>query len=582
MKKLIFFTFVLFTNLALAQVPEWVNASYRSSNYSSSSYLVGFAEITDVDKKDIDTQLKDLEANTKAKLIESVKVDVKSVSTSNVSDFNGQISDYFNQKTTSQSNLQLIGLITESYYDKKNKKAYAFSYVNKMKMAEYYRSEIGKNITDVNNIITQGEILLSKGNIKSAYKDGLSAYSKFFQIDESQKILMAIGASNSLDTRIMEVNDLNNSFNEFMNNVITHRKMSMDDMGFIIANGLIKSQGDNHKNILLTPFTFEQTGLSSEFAYKLGESIKQSLPSEQTSTGYKITGNYYYEEDNLVVKSNLIDSKTGRVIGRNRVQIPELNLLQSNIVITPVDIENLKMLDHLQMESLTTGASGKAGLGLDKELVAKATKNGSPVSNIPVVFLNNNGGSIYCETVTDQDGFAKCQVKKISGDYKNQIIKAQLDLSRFLSNDTTGYVKNILQNKTIPSASFKVVVEPSTIYINTEENNFGTSLDVKLIEPKVKQGLSSYGFDFVGTEDNVDYVVTIRASSRKGGNVSGVYFAFVDVTISIFDVSLGKEIMKESINNVKGGGATFEQAGGKAYYAASDLVQEKVKEIMIK
>ncbi|PCI56698.1 MAG: hypothetical protein COB36_00005, partial [Alphaproteobacteria bacterium] len=45
-------------------------------------------------------------------------------------------------------------------------------------------------------------------------------------------------------------------------------------------------------------------------------------------------------------------------------------------------------------------------------------------------------------------------------------------------------------------------VEPSTIHVNSIENNFGNALDVKLIEPKLKQSLSSKGFDFSDNDQN--------------------------------------------------------------------------------
>jgi len=582
MKNLILFTFIFCTGMVYGQTPQWVDANYRSDNFPLSSYLVGFAELTDVSKKEADADLQGLESVTKSKLIESVKVEVKSVSTSNVSDYNGEIDDYFNQKTTSQSNLQLIGLQTETYYDKKSKTAYAISYVNKMKMVEYYRSEIGKNMNEISNIISEGTIQLNEVRIKQAYKNGLSAYNKFFVIDESQKIMMAIGANGSLDTRRDEVTELNNEFNKFMNTVTSHKQMSIDDMGYIIASGLTKAQGDNHKNIYLSDFTYEQTGFTSEFSYKLQESIAQSLPIQQASSAYVIKGTYFYKGDAVVVDSKLIDTKSKRVVGRNSVQIPEANLIHKNIVVIPKDIESLKMLDNLSLTAKTTGAKGKAGLGLDKDLEVFATVNGEPMAGIPIEFINNNGGSVYCSTVTDKNGIATCKVKNITGEYKNQVIVAVLDVERFLSNPSSEFAQNQLENKGIPKASFKVTVLPSTIYVKADENNFGQSLDVKLIEPQVKESLAGYGFDFKDSNSGVDYVIKIRASSRKGGNVSGVYFAYVDVTISVYDTQLGKEIYKDSINNLKGGGGTFDQAGGKAYYKAAEQVKDKIVKIMVK
>ncbi len=582
MKKLTLFILFLGTGMfAQAQEPDWTSSDYRSQNYPSNSYLVGFSETSDVNKKYIDEELKQMVDAAKSQLVQSVRVQVKSVSTSKVSDFNGEIDDYFNQKTTSESDLKLVGLKTESFYDKKNKKAYAIAYVSKMKMIEYYRSEIGKNISDISNIITQSAQLLEGGNLQNAFKNGLGAYNKFFEIDESQKVLMAIGATTSLDVRVEEVNELNSDFHTLMLGIQSDRRMSIDDLGFIIANGLMKSQGDNHRSIKMTSFTYEQTGFTSDFSYKLSKAMEQSLPEEMPTTGYIINGVYLYEGENIVVKSSIVDVKSNRVLGRNTSQITEAELISNSIRVIPQDIKNLKLLELMEITSHTVGASGKSGLGLNKELVAKVTVNGDFKEGVPVQFSNSNSGVVYCSTLTDKEGVATCDVKKISGEYKNQVIVSTVNLKQFLTNDTSVYVTNLLKNKDLPKASFKVIVEPSTIYIEAQENNFGESLDVKLIEPQIKESLSSKGFDFDDQSVGADYVIKVRASSRKGGSISGVYFAYVDVTISVYDNNLGKEIFKESINNVKGGGGTFDQAGGKAFYAASDEVRDKIVSILV-
>lgn len=581
MKKLILFTLFFYGSLAIAQLPDWTGKDFRQSNYPQSQFLTGFIEVTEVNKKYIDEEMQQLVDAAKANLVQSVRVQVKSVSTSNVSDYNGEIADYFNQKTTSNSDLQLIGLQTDSYYDKKTKKGYGFAYVNKNRMVDYYRSEIGKNLMDISNIVDQSTLSLDEGDIQSSFKKGLEAYNKFFVIDESQKILMAIGANSSLETRVDEVNDLNKEFDQLMIKIQSDKRMTLDDAGFIIANGLAKSQGDKQKGIELSEFTFEQTGFTSDFSYKLKESISESLPAGSGLTGYKITGVFLWEGNNLVVKSKLMDTNAKRVAGRNTVQITEHMLISNKIEVDPQDIKNLHQLETMVLVSQTVGAKGKAGLGLDMDLVASVTVDGKPQVGVPVKFFNNNGGTVYCSTVSDNDGLVSCKVKKISGAYKNQIINASVDLSRFLSNDTSKYVVELLKNKKTPSSSFKVQVSPSTINVSSTEDNFGKSLDVKLIEPKLKQSLSSQGFEFLDTDENTDYVINIRASSRKGGQVGGVYFAYVDVTISVYDSNIGREIFKESINNVKGGGGTFEQAGGKAYYEASDLAREKIEKLLV-
>ena len=582
MKGLTLFALYMFlVSGLLAQTPEWISKDYRSQTYPKSSFLVGFSSLTDVSKKEADEDLKNLVENSKSELIQSVKVQVKSVSTSNVSDNNGQIDDYFNQKTTSQSSLQLIGLHTESFYDKKTKTAYAIAYVNKARMAEYYRSEIGKGILDINSNISQSQEFLSDGNLKNSFRVVLDSYNNFFMISEYQKILISIGANTTLDTRIDEVNELNSTFKKQLQEIQTDKRMTLDDMGYIIAIGLQKYQGDHHKGIAFSGISYEQTGFTSDFSYKLGKSIKQSIMGENLDPGYRISGEYSIKGDVVVVNSRITDIKSDRNVGRVTIQITETELIHNSVEVIPQDIKNIELLESMSISSQTIGASGKAGLGLDKDLVAVVKVNNQVQSGVPIKFFNNNGGTVYCSTITDENGLASCKVKKINGTYKNQVIIADVDLAKFLTNDSSEFVQNTLKNKELPKARFKVVVIPSVINIQAEENNFGKSLDVKLIEPQIKESLASQGFHFKNNDQEVDYIINIRASSRKGGQVAAVFFAYVDVTISVYDNNQGKEIYKDSITNVKGGGGSFEQAGGKAFYSASDLVKEKVVSILV-
>jgi hypothetical protein len=343
----------------------------------------------------------------------------------------------------------------------------------------------------------------------------------------------------------------------------------------------MKSMGDNQKNVVLTEFTFEQTGLSSDFGYKLAESTRKFLPSTREDAPYSIGGTFYYTDKGVEVSSQLTDKSTKRIIGENKASIPENNLIHAGVVVIPKDMERLQLLESIKIIPLNGKISGKAGVGLDEDLSASVTQNDSPLAGIPIRFYNNLDQTTYCTSETDQNGKVSCKVKKISGKYKNQVIKAEVDLQRLLQNDSSEYVQKFIANKNLPEASFKVFVEPSVITLKAEENNFGQSLDVKLIEPQIKESLSGYGFVFTEDESLSDFIVEVRASSRKGGSVGGVYFAFVDVSIAVFDVNSGREIYKDNITNVKGGGGTFDQAGGKAYYEAASKAKERIVGIMI-
>lgn len=191
---------------------------------------------------------------------------------------------------------------------------------------------------------------------------------------------------------------------------------------------------------------------------------------------------------------------------------------------------------------------------------------------------------VYCEnSLTDKYGVAKCKVKTISGKYKNQIIKASIDLNNFVSvSKENEYFKKTMGNKEIPSTSIRVSVVPSTVSIEASEFRFGVKSDVKLVEPEIKEVLAGSGFKFTTDQSNADYVIHLRATSRKGANLEGLHFAFVDVTISVYSNKEGKEIFKDSLVDYKGAGGSFDQAASKAFYAAAEDAQKKIEEVLLK
>lgn len=116
------------------------------------------------------------------------------------------------------------------------------------------------------------------------------------------------------------------------------------------------------------------------------------------------------------------------------------------------------------------------------------------------------------------------------------------------------------------------------VYVQSKETNFGQQ--VNILAPKLKAELSSHGCSFTPSPQKADWTLTIKASTRKGNIVEGIYFSFLDAEISLVENRTGKEIYSNNFTNLKGGALDFDSAGRKAYDAGlTQITNEIVKSL---
>ncbi|MDR3286926.1 MAG: hypothetical protein LBT27_05745 [Prevotellaceae bacterium] len=112
------------------------------------------------------------------------------------------------------------------------------------------------------------------------------------------------------------------------------------------------------------------------------------------------------------------------------------------------------------------------------------------------------------------------------------------------------------------------------IYVQAKEKNFEQT--VHLLEPKIKAELSKYGCSFVPTRENADWMLVINAQTRKGSVVEGIYFSYLDATISLVEKKSGKEIYNNNFTDIKGGGLDYDKAGRKAYDSGLKKIADEI------
>ena len=121
-----------------------------------------------------------------------------------------------------------------------------------------------------------------------------------------------------------------------------------------------------------------------------------------------------------------------------------------------------------------------------------------------------------------------------------------------------------------------MTTEKPTIFIISDELLQNYPMDIKTLEPIVKETLAVKGYNFVDTKSNADYIIYINANTTTGSQYQGIYFAFLDINFSIKETLSGEEIYKTHLDQVKGGGGDYKRAGKKAYILGAEELKESI------
>jgi len=241
-----------------------------------------------------------------------------------------------------------------------------------------------------------------------------------------------------------------------------------------------------------------------------------------------------------------------------------------------------QVLSTISIKPLQPETAATIGKGLDEPILFKALYLQTPIANLPLHFSFLKGeGELIEYDKSAVSGLASCRISNILSAEKIQVIKAELAMDKLVTqNELNPIIKDIIKGLSIPSANVLLNVSGPQVFIESTELNFGDPLDVNYIEPKLKEKLSENGYSFVDMKSDADYVMIIEAQSRKGSTIYNMCSAYVDVTISVMDMSTYEEIYKNTFSNVKGINTDMDKAGLAAFDNAAKKISVEIIEIM--
>ncbi len=290
MRNLFFCFFILFTTTACAAKPNWVKNYGRSEEWPIHSYLVGFGSAWGSGAE----PRRSAAEGARADISRHIITKVKSVIRTSESDANGTLSQQYSGVTESTTALKLLGIETETYVDaERNPTTYVLAYVSRAELKRIYTTRASTLREEIRRILADAEEAENASNIDIAVEKYLSTYPLYEALKEAEIVLLVVKHYGSpSDVAFDELENVRKeligesdiapipSHTEVINRIeqlVMESITSVDGVARSIVLQLSKQIKQPAGKVLLVPFTYQDTQMSSRFSRQLLTALEAQL-----------------------------------------------------------------------------------------------------------------------------------------------------------------------------------------------------------------------------------------------------------------------------------------------------------------
>ena len=345
--------------------PDWVVNYGRSDTYDEQVYLTGFGEALGISRESKEIA----QENARADLSQKVLVKIDSTVSNYQLEDGEETLQQFSTVTQSSSELQVMGLETLTYVrdSRKNPMSFALVYIERKKLAKLYQAEKKRLTSQILQLITLAE---NQDNPKyTSVQYYYQTWPLLDKLAEVQTILLSVSGTRIFsDLASQDLADQplilsKSQINRRIQQLSLHSIDNLDDVAGAIQFQLYQQFDLQHQQLLVQPFFYQDTRLSSRFARyfkqllegKLENSIKPHREFQAKSVNYEkdmavsagadyiITGSYWEKEDNVQILAFCRSVQTGEISASANVDFKR-GMLKSSLNLKPDNFE--KIMSH--------------------------------------------------------------------------------------------------------------------------------------------------------------------------------------------------------------------------------------------
>jgi hypothetical protein len=154
-------------------------------------------------------------------------------------------------------------------------------------------------------------------------------------------------------------------------------------------------------------------------------------------------------------------------------------------------------------------------------------------------------------------------------------LNAQVNVPAYLDMDSTSIdYKRMMQNVAIPKIRLQLVVTGNILLISSSESNIGKELSTTYLRAGIIDALTKVGFEITQSTAKADYSIVIKADTRAGSSFEGLFFSYLDASVTLVDLAKENEVFSNQYRDIKAAGGSFEAAGVKAYTIGLNKIKD--------
>ena len=342
--------------------PDWVVNYGQSDKYDEQVYLTGFGEALGISRESKEIA----QENARADLSQKVLVKIDSTVSNYQLEDGEETLQQFSTVTQSSSELQVMGLETLTYVrdSRKNPMSFALVYIERKKLTKLYQAEKKRLTSQILQLTTLAE---NQDNPKyTSVQYYYQTWPLLDKLAEVQTILLSVSGTRIFsDLASQDLADqpliLNKSqIGRRIQQLSLHSIDNLDDVAGAIQFQLYQQFDLQHQQLLVQPFFYQDTRLSSGFARyfkrllegKLKNSIQPQREFQAKSVNYEkdmavsanadyvITGSYWEKEDDVQILAFCRSVQTGEIRASANVEFKR-GMLKSSLNLKPDNFEKI-------------------------------------------------------------------------------------------------------------------------------------------------------------------------------------------------------------------------------------------------
>jgi hypothetical protein len=369
--------FIMFSHSLIQgqTAPGWTKYESRTAFYPEETYLVGFSSEINYDEANASDLLEKCKGNARKTLIESVQISIKSTTVSGINSANYQNNpetyEYIKHSSVSYSNADIAGLLLETFYDKKKKTAYAFTYVKKTDLINLYKQKVDSKLQSIEQMYAYAEESKKSGQNQKAFEKLVESLAVFRELEEAQSILAGTGVFDENSIKSKKTLELKSKIDKSIDEINSSAKNDISDLAYFIANGIKVQKPELKGTIGLSSFTYQDTKMGSPFSKRLYQELEQKFISvasyniqnkdnvyggpKSSNFDYIITGTYWEEGDYLKVILVLRDFATGKAEASMESKLSKEFCTKNTIQFLPENFINAEIKNKTFSENEIVG-----------------------------------------------------------------------------------------------------------------------------------------------------------------------------------------------------------------------------------